>query len=216
MRNTSLLISHKQLLALGHLGRVNGVTDWCPERRAEEEECERRPKSVCNEPDEDISYRLALGEEDAVGSEDDGDEGEVDEDEVEDGHVVEEDGPEAAEHVLLVLRVALVEGVAEGACGLECYDGATEPCGEDEGPDDGEGDVRGHPELIATISLSGVVTCWGEEREFAEAITHECSEAGTDQPAELFEVGIGDEGFTPYEHDGNGKEGDGHEDGEHS
>jgi len=60
---------------------------------------------------------------------------------VEDGHVVEEDCPEAAEHGFLVLGVSLIECVAEGSGRFECYDGAAEPFWEDEGADDTQRDV---------------------------------------------------------------------------
>jgi len=61
-----------------------------------------------------------------------------------------------------------------------------------------------------------VVACWGEQGELAESVAHECREAGADEPAQLFHVGVGDQWFTPDEDDWDGEEGDGNEDGEHA
>lgn len=46
------------------------------------------------------------------------------------------------------------------------------------------------------------------ESEFAETVDHDCSEAGTDEPFELVEVCVCDEGLARHEDDWKGEEGD--------
>lgn len=114
------MVSHEELLAVGNHGGVNSVGDWCPERTAEEDECQWRPESVGDEADDSISEIDFLVDR-AIRSECHSDQGEVDENKVEGGHEVEEDGPHAAEHVLLQFGVSLVECRAEGSSWFEGY-----------------------------------------------------------------------------------------------
>lgn len=61
------------------------------------------------------------GEENSVRCYDHRSQCEVDKHKVEDRHVVEEDSPHSAEHVLLRLRITLIERRAEGSSRFESY-----------------------------------------------------------------------------------------------
>lgn len=79
------------------------------------------------------------------GREGDGGETEVNVDDVVHSVVVEEDGFQSAEKVSTSGGIAFIEFILEGTGWLEVLHLSTEPFGKEEGANDGEGDVRGHP-----------------------------------------------------------------------
>ena len=131
---------------------------------------------------------------------------------MEESHVVDEDTPKAAEHVLAQLGVALVKGRTEGSCRLEGLSLASEPGWEDERADDAERDVGRHPELITGASLSGVVACWDEQGEFTDTVGDDRCETSANQPSELLVGCVCDEGLLHDKNNRNGEHRNGEED----
>lgn len=145
--------------------------------------------------------------------ENDGNKSKVDKAKVEERHVVEHNAPESAEHVLSVLGVTLVEGRAQRSRRFEGLGLSTKPCGQDEGSDDAEGNVRRHPELITGTTLTSVISRGYEEDKLAQSVRDDGSKARSDEPSKLGLGGVGDQRFTHGQDDGNGKERDGQKNG---
>src|SRR5271156_3732719 len=91
------------------------------------------------------------------------------------------------------IRVALLDVRFERARRFEGLGFPSKPLRKDERSDDGQGDVWTHPELGAASSLARGVARRKEEGELSKSIGDECGEAGTDQPAKLFVIGVGDQ-----------------------
>lgn len=209
--NASGRVALEEALTIGDGRGINSVSDRSPERAANEDKSQRRPESVRDEAEQNILGRVLLGEA-AERSEHNGDEGEVNECHVVDGKALDKDTPHATEEVLPEDGVALVETFAERTGGLEGLGLATEPLGEDEGSEDAEGDVGGHPELVAGTATADTVAGWHGEEELTDTVANMGGETGADEPAELLFSGVGNQRLTHGENDGDGEHGGGKQD----
>lgn len=208
MRNLGVGIADEQLLTLWHGWRVNGVGNRCPQRAAEENEGDGGPEGVRNQAEQDPTGRV-IRVEAAEGGQANTNQSEVNKGQVKDGHVVDQNRPKSAEHVLSELGVTLVQRRRQRTGGLESLSLATKPCRENKGSNDAQGDIRRHPKLVSRASLASVISGGDKENEFANSVRDHGSETSADEPSELCFGGIGNQGFTHGENNGNGKHGDG-------
>lgn len=212
VRNLGLGVANKKILSVGHLGRVNSVGDWGPKGAANEDERQRRPEGVRHQAEENVSDAVALLEEAAVRNKAYSNQCQINECEVEERHVVDEDGPQTTEHVLLELGITLIQGRGERTGGLESLCFSAKPFWQGECSNDAESNVRRHPKLVTRASLASVIAGGNKENKLAETVDNGVGKAGTNEPSKLCIVGVGDQGFAHDQNDGNGKERDGQQD----
>lgn len=205
MCDASLRIPLQQSFAVWHVGRIASVVDGDPEGTDDDDPGHGRPAGVCEQAHKTIFEGGIQNA--AVGGENDSGDAEINVKNVEPGEIVEQYDAEAGENGGADGRVALIQIRLEGAGGFEGLGLATEPLGQEERPNDGDCDIRCHPELGAGAALAGSVAGRKVEGNFAEAIGYQSGKAGTDEPAELLVVGVGDHGFVGDKDDGHGEEG---------
>lgn len=219
-RHTSLWIPIQQLLPVRHVRRENHVDQRREIRGQTHDPQHRRPKRVREQIRHDprevggVVVVVGLDGECAGAAEPDGEEDEDDEEEVQVALAGPEHDDAATPEGRAVGGFALGEFGFDAAGRGEGHGFAAEEAGEEEGADDGEGVVGGHPHVGRGVALGQAVAGGEVGNEFVDAGQDEGDEGQADLPAELVGVGVGDEGAARDEDDGDGEQGDHEADGE--
>jgi hypothetical protein len=141
----------------------------------------------------------------------DSNEAEIDKGQMPPSHVVEDDHPQTSQKTLAKNWITLVEVRVDGSGRLEGLLLTTEPGWQDKGTDEGNGNVRAHPETGTSTVLTDCVTGWQVEEQFGQTVQQEGHEAEANEPAELIFRGVGDQLLAHKEDNGESKDGNRHE-----
>jgi len=213
--DTSLRVSVEKLLAIGHGGRVESVTERNGESGTANQPEHRREHGMGQEVDEPVLSGVVVHES-ANSAESDGGNDEQDVEKVLVSRAIPENDFQAADNTSAVCAIALHDVALDGSGSGESHGLTTEPAGKKERDEDGLCVVRSHPKHRTTVTKSQSVTRGEEVDVFLEAHQEERDEGEANLPAELVVVRVCDQSTARNQNDWDGENRDDEEDLEES